>query len=502
MAAPMTPGEAFAAYCDAFARGDHLAMAELFTEDGVFEAPAQDHPVRGQSSLRTHLRIISHAARDIHTEIRVAIEAGERGHFEGVYAAEVIGSGGKIDGSPHRIDFRFVACVEMRDGRIARLSEIFDTRRLHPEERQRAWALNRRTPYWDGTIAARCKEWSVYNNMHFPMIYSRTPYEDYCALLEGVTLWDVGLERQTQLQGPDAHAFLDYLCCRDMSPMQPGDCRYGLVCDDHSQIMCDPVVLWPFADTIWMSHGSVDLTLWARGIALGSSWRVEVSEPDVAPLQIQGPLALRVMRKLCGADLEAMRNYSCISSEVAGQAAVISRTGWSGGFGYEVYPLSSARAMELWNAILDAGAEFGIKVTGPIVGRAIERGVTDMTYYNNSRMNPFEDLGAKFVDLDKKADFVGKAALQQIKAAGIRRRSVGLLFKEDVPRLEWNWKLTDARGNPGEVRWAIYSFALQQYIGIAVVDRAVDYGELLTVEHPRGRCQAEVTRVPFVDASS
>ncbi len=498
----MTPTQAFEAYCEAFARGDHVAMAALFTEDGVFEASSLDAPLRGRKRLESQLRVISNSSRDIETEIRVALENGERGHFEGVYRAEIVGTGGKLDGSSHRIDFRFVALVEMRDGGIARLREIFDTRPLHPEERQYVWAMNRRTPYWDGTVAARCKEWSVYNNMYFPMIYSRTPYEDYCALLEDVTLWDVGLERQTQLQGPDAHAFLDYLCCRDMSMMRVGDCRYGLICDDHGKMMGDPVVLWPFDDTIWISHGNTDITLWARGIAMHSDWDVKVSEPDVAPLQIQGPKALGVVKKLCNADLESMKNYTCIAADFAGQDAVISRTGWSGGFGFEVFPLSSGRALELWQAIIDAGEEFGIKVTGPILGRAIERGVTDSGYYNNSDMSPLEDLCAPLVDVDKPADFVGRAALQQMRRDGVTRRSVGLLFDAEVPRLEWFWQLTDPRGNPGEVRWAIYSFALERYIGIAVVDTAVADGELLDIEHSRGRCRAEVTAVPFVERSS
>ena len=231
----MTPTVAFNAYCEAFRKGDHLTMADLFTDDGIFEASSLDAPIRGKSQLCSELRIISNSSKNIHTEIRVAIENGDRGHFEGSYAAEIIGSGGKLDGSPHRIDFKFVAIVEMQDGKISRLSEIFDTRPLHPEERQRVWTLNRKSPYWNGTVAAKCKEWSVYNNMYFPMIYSRTPYEDYSALLEGVTLWDVGLERQTQLQGTDAFAFLDYLCCRDMSDMLVGDCRYSLVCDDHGR---------------------------------------------------------------------------------------------------------------------------------------------------------------------------------------------------------------------------------------------------------------------------
>ena len=498
----MTPGDAFQAYCDAFAAGDGAGMAGLFCDDGVFEASTLDAPIRGRAALETQLGIIANGSRDIGTEIRVSLQSGERGHFEGAYQAAVIGSGGKLDGSPHRVDFRFVAFVEMRDGKIARFTEVFDTRPLHPEERQYLWAMNRRTPYWEGTVAAQCKEWSVYNNMFFPMVYSRLPYEDYRALLDGVTLWDVGLERQTQLRGPDAHAFLDYLCCRDMSMMKPGDCRYALMCDDRGQAMGDPVVLWPFEDTIWISHGNTDITLWARGIAMNSDWDVEVCEPDVAPLQVQGPKALDVMRKLCPADLAAMKNYSCIQTEVAGQAAVVSRTGWSGGFGFEVFPLGSERAMELWNAILDAGAEFDLKVTGPVVGRAVERGVTDTGYYNNSNMNPLEDVSAALVDVDKPADYVGKAALQAIRRAGVKRRSVGLLFDSELPRLEWFWPTTDVRGGAGEVRWAVYSFALERYIGIALVDIAVQPGEQVDVVHPRGRCVAEVTAIPFVERSS
>ncbi len=359
--------------------------------------------------------------------------------------------------------------------------------------------INRRSPYWEGTVAAKCKEWSVYNTMHFPMIYSRTPYEDYCALLEGVTLWDVALERQTQLSGRDAHAFLDYLCARDMSDMTVGDCRYTLVCDEQGKLMCDPVVLYPWKDTIWLSHGNMDLTLWARGLVMGTDWQVDVCEPDVAPLQIQGPFALKTLSKICAADLAAMKNYTCIVTAVAGQQAVVSRTGWSGGYGFEVLPLSSTRALELWNAILAAGDEFGIKVTGPVIHRAIERGVTDINYYMNSDMNALEDLGAKLVDLDKRADFIGKEALRKIAAAGPERHSVGLLFEGDVPRMEWFWDLQSVNGGDGgEVRWAIHSFQLKLNIGIAVVDKNIKLGDRVAVLHPGGTAFAEVTTVPFV----
>ena len=491
--------EAFEHYCDAWARHDHIAMADLFTDDGVFDASSLDAPVKGRSALLRELRIVSSAMTDIKTETRIAIETQTGAVVEGTYHAKIIGTGGKVDGSPGRVDFRYVGVVEMRDGKIAVLREIFDTRGLHAEERQRVWAMNRRTPYWQGTVDAKCMEWSVYNNMYFPMIYSRTPYEDYAALVEGVTLWDVALERQTQICGPDALAFLDYLCCRDMSTMNTGDCRYTLLTDEKEEVLVDPVVLRPWDDVVWLSHGNTDITLWARGIAMNSSWEVEVSEPDVAPLQVQGPLALEVMEPLCEAPLEEMKKYKCVVTEVAGQPAVVSRTGWSGGFGYEIYPLSSDRAMALWNAILIAGKPFGLKVTGPVVHRALERGVTDSGYYNNSGMNALEEVACNFVHLDKKADFIGKTALRRIRAQGVKRHSVGLLIDAEAPRLEWFWKLMGENGAKGEVRWATHSFALDRSIGIAVVDKSIRAGDFVEIEHPYGVCKAEVTNLPFAE---
>ena len=109
----MTPTQAFEAYCSAFINGDHISMADLFTEDGVFEASSIEKPLNGKEELRSQLRIIAQSSKNISTDIRVAIESGSTGYFEGAYEAEIIGTGGKIDGSPHRIDFKFVAVVEM-----------------------------------------------------------------------------------------------------------------------------------------------------------------------------------------------------------------------------------------------------------------------------------------------------------------------------------------------------------------------------------------------------
>jgi glycine cleavage system aminomethyltransferase T len=231
--------------------------------------------------------------------------------------------------------------------------------------------------------------------------------------------------------------------------------------------------------------------------ALSSNWDVEVSEPDVAPLQVQGPLSLEVMKQLCGAPLAQMKNYKCVITEVAGQPAVVSRTRWSGGFGYEVFPLSSDRAMELWNAILRGGEPYALKVTGPIVHRAVERGVTDTGYYMNSGMNAHQEVACNFVDLDTHADFVGKEALKRIKACGVKRHSVGLFTEGELPRLKWFWDLKARNNSSGEARWAVHSFDLDRSIGIAIVDVAIKFGNVVEVTHPWKCAQAEVTALPF-----
>ncbi|MFT7531782.1 MAG: glycine cleavage system aminomethyltransferase T/ketosteroid isomerase-like protein [Gammaproteobacteria bacterium] len=490
--------EAFEEYCAAWANHDHIALADLFTDDGVFQASTLDAPIVGKENLRKQLRIISNSHTDIKTETRIAIETGAGAYFEGTYMAKITGTGDRIDGSATRADFRYVASIEMRDGKIQRLHEIYDSRPFYSDERQRMFPMNRLSPYWQGTSDAKCTEYSVYNNMYFPMIYSRAPYEDYAALIEGVTLWDVGLERQTQVKGKDALRFLDYLSCRDMSSMVVGDCRYTLLCDEKGIVLCDPVVLMPEVDTIWLSHGNTDVTLWARGIAMDSKWDVEVSEPDIAPLQVQGPESIHVMNSLCAESIDELKNYKCKITEVAGQKAVVSRTGWSGGFGYEIYPYGSGRAMELWNEVLNAGQPYGIKVTGPIVHRAVERGVTDTGYYTNSDMNALEEVSSHLVDVDKATDFIGKAALERIQKDGVRRHSVGLFIEGEVPRIEWNWKLNGQNNTVGEVRWAVHSFELNRSIGIAIVDVEIKIGDIVEIEYPLGTAKAEVTTIPFV----
>ena len=161
----------------------------------------------------------------------------------------------------------------------------------------------RRSPYFERTLAAGAIGFMVYNHTYMPIDYGRDPVVEYRAITQGVTLWDVGAERQAQLRGPDALSFADYLSPRDLLDLDVGRCRFTPVCDPQGEIMADCIVLRPFEDTVWYSHSDADISLWAYGLALARGARVEVEEADVAPLQLQGPLAAAVLEPLYDGDL-------------------------------------------------------------------------------------------------------------------------------------------------------------------------------------------------------
>ncbi len=493
----LTPRRALELYCDAFARRAPEEMADLFAEDAVFDLPLHDGRIHGREAILREVKTAIRGLSNISVALDTILESGQQVFAEGVFRAEHVGIPPHVDGTPHRLDFKFVVVVEVSGGRVARWSEYFDTKPLKPRERTRVYPITRRSPYWDGAVEAGVSEFIIYNHMFFPLAYHRSPAEEYAALTERVTLWDVGCERQTELKGPDALRFAQYLTTRDLSKVRPGDCRYTLACDPEGRIICDPVLLHPWADVVWLSHGDADLTLWARGIALHAGFDVEVSEPDVAPVQVQGPRSLEMLRGLVEAPLDALGFYKCIVTRAAGIPAVVSRTGWSGGPGYEIFPLESRRAMELWDSLVEAGRPHGLMVTGPVVERAVEKGVTDTAYYSGSGMNPYEAGHGRLVDLDK-GDFIGREALRRIACEGARRKTVGLFIEGELPRLEWYWPLRDQDGRPGEVRWAAHSFALDRSIGIALVDARVALGDRVQIRHPLGSPMATVTELPFV----
>ena len=366
-------------------------------------------------------------------------------------------------------------------------------------EREPLSYATRRSPYFERTLEAGAIGFMVYNHTYMPIDYGRDPVLEYEAMTRGVTLWDVGAERQAQLRGPGALSFADYLSPRDLLDLAVGRCRYTPVCDPRGQIMADCIVLRPFEDTVWYSHSDADISLWAYGLALARRAEVEVQEADVAPLQLQGPLASAVLAPLYDGDLAALKRFDCAAVNVGSVPCVVSNTGWSKEAGYEIYPLGSERCIELWDAIVAAGESHRLLVTGPNITRAVEQGITDTQYHVNSGMTALEAGLGPMLQLDG-APFMGREALVEERARGPRRRTIGLVASgAPFPWLEEFWPVLDRSGQRvGVARWAVFSYALSQNIAIALVDASVSDDDRLVIRAPDGDREALVRPIPFV----
>jgi glycine cleavage system aminomethyltransferase T len=355
----------------------------------------------------------------------------------------------------------------------------------------------RRSPYFPRTEALGAVEYMVYNHMYMPVHYGRDPRDEYEAMTRRVTLWDVGAERQTRVRGPDALRLADFLSTRELRTLETGQCRYTMICDDRGRIMTEPIVLCPFPDTVWISHGDVDLGPWAGAFALCGDFDVTVDEPDIAPVQIHGPGATQLISSVADGTSE-LEYYRCCVTDLCGVRAVVSRTGWSRDLAYEVYPLEGARSLAIWDGLVKAGAQYGLLVTGPNLSRAIEHAITDTHYYVSAEMNPYEAGAGHLVDLDRGA-FIGRDALAEVKRTGPRRETVGLLgpSEAECPVLRDFWPLRADGQTVGEVHWCAYSYALERPAAIALVARDRPPSQLV-IDTPTGPMPVQVGKLPFL----
>jgi glycine cleavage system aminomethyltransferase T len=360
----------------------------------------------------------------------------------------------------------------------------------------------RKSPYFEATRRYGCTAFDIYNHTYLPAHYD-DPVSEYWHLLNHVTIWDVGVERQVEISGPDAFAFTSMLTPRNLSDCAVGQCRYVVITDQDGGIVNDPVLLRLEPNRFWLSAADSDLLLWAKGVAVNSAMDVNIGEPDVWPLQVQGPRSKDVIRKLFGDDVVSLRYYHCAEAEVDGIPVVVSRTGWTGEVGYEIYLRDSSRGDELWEKVMAAGEPHDIRPIAPCEARRIEAGIfnyrSDMTLENN----PFEVTGLeRLVHLDKEGGFIGREALARISAEGVRRKLVGVRIDGEQLQVELAepWPVLRADGVVGRVTDAIWSPRLKTNIGFAWVPIELSgAGTELRVESPGMTLTARVAPLPFLD---
>jgi glycine cleavage system aminomethyltransferase T len=363
----------------------------------------------------------------------------------------------------------------------------------------------RKSPYFDSTRRAGCRSWGLYNHMLLPTLYE-DPITEYWALLNGVTMWDVAVERCVEISGPDAFEFTNLLTCRDLTTCAVGQCKYGLLTEATGGIVNDPVLLRLAEDRFWLALADSDALLFAKGVAGLAGMDVDVGEADVSPMQIQGPKSKDVVRALFGDEIADLRYYWCAEVEVNGIPVVVSRTGWTGEVGYEVYLRDSSRGDELWRLVEEAGGPFDIRAIAPSEARRIEAGIFNYGSDMRTEDTPFHVTGLeRLVELDQSADFIGKDALRRIAEEGVDRKLVGIDIEgppmSDEGALSDFWSVVEPGGQRiGRVTAGAWSPRLERNICYAWVPVThMTVGAPLTLDTHDGMRDATVAALPFVD---
>ncbi|MCZ6755253.1 MAG: glycine cleavage system protein T [Gemmatimonadetes bacterium] len=358
----------------------------------------------------------------------------------------------------------------------------------------------RRSPFFEATLRDGCRAYTVYNHMFLPTRYEELERE-HDALLNGVTVWDVSVERQLEIKGPDGFAFANLLTPRDLSQCAVGQGKYVVMTADDGGIINDPVLLRLGDNHFWLAAADSDILLWAKGVAYNSGMDVELGEPDVSPMQIQGPKSKPVVQALFGDRVLELGYYYFLETELDGIPVIVTRTGWSGEVGYEVYLRDGSRGLDLWDRVMAAGKPYGIVATGPSDIRRIEAGILNYGIDMTLDTNPYEVGLGWLVDLDQEADFVGKQALATIKRDGVSRKLVGVEISGAQLDLNMTrWPISQNGTGGGWVTSAVFSPRLGKNIGYAMVPIALaEHGTMLSVETADGTRTATVVPKPFID---
>ena len=359
----------------------------------------------------------------------------------------------------------------------------------------------RKSPYFDSTVKWGATGFSVYNHMYIPRDFG-SPEQNFWNLIEKSILCDVAVERQVEITGPDAFKFTQLLTPRNLSNVAIGQCKYVLITNNDGGILNDPVLLRLAENHFWLSLADSDVLLWAQGVAVNSGMNVNITEPDVSPLQLQGPTSKDIMIKLFGESIKDLKYYWFKECDLEGIPLIVSRTGWSSEFGYELFLRDGSKGNDLYEKMMSAGKEYGLQPGHTSSIRRIEGGMLSYHADADINTNPFELGLDRLVSLDSDIEFIGKAALKKIKADGIKRKQVGLEINCEPlsgPNTTF-WSIKKDNNKIGKVTSAVYSPRLKKNIALAMINiENSEIGTSLEVNTNKGNFEAIIVEKPFFD---
>ena len=359
----------------------------------------------------------------------------------------------------------------------------------------------RKSPFFDATVRWGATGFSVYNHMYIPRDFG-DPEKNFWNLVNDAILCDVAVERQVEITGPDAFQFIQLLTPRDLSKLSIGQCKYVLITNEQGGILNDPVLLRLGQNHFWLSLSDSDILLWAQGVAVNSGLNVSIDEPDVSPLQLQGPKSREIMAKLFGENIRNLKYYWLKELELDGIPLVVSRTGWSTELGYELFLCEGSQGDRLWEMIMTAGNEYGLQPGHTSSIRRIEGGMLSYHADADIHTNPFEVGLERLVSLDSEINFIGKKALTEIYKNGVKRQQIGMEIEGDSlkgPNTVF-WQVFCNNKIVGKVTSAVFSPRLNRNIALAMVDKNFSkLGLNLLVKINGQMRKAKIVEKPFFD---
>ncbi len=356
----------------------------------------------------------------------------------------------------------------------------------------------RPSPYYEATLAEGVTSFTPYNQVLIPMGYG-DPDAEYDRLMNGVSMWDVGGQRQVQIKGRDAASLTQILSPRDLSKQVVGQGKYVPMCNHAGTLINDPVVNKLDDDLFWLSIADSDMRLWARSIAAERGLEVEITQPDVSPMAVQGPMAPDVVASIFGNWVRDLQYFWFDEAVICGIQVKIARSGFSKQGGFEIYLMDGSRGTELWNIVREAGRPFDIGPGYPNPCERIESGLLSCGGDTDDTTNPFEVRLGKFVDLEVGDDVIGIRSLRKIKEEGFRRHQLGVVLKGEMPSTNHSrWYDIRVGGKKvGDMTNGTWSRKFRRNIGFALVSCAHGSGEPVKVQKDGWEIEGFLCELPF-----
>ena len=357
----------------------------------------------------------------------------------------------------------------------------------------------RSTPYTSRIEKQGVTAYTSYNHMLLPAAFGSLE-DAYHHLKENVQVWDVAGERQVEILGKDSGKLVQLMTCRDLSKSKIGRCYYCPIIDDQAGLINDPVILKLSEERWWISIADSDVILFAKGLAIGNKFDVEIFEPNVDILAVQGPKSFKLMEKIFGKKITEMKFFGFDYFEFSGAKHLIARSGWSKQGGYEIYVEHTKSGLALYDQLFEVGKEFNVKPGCPNLIERIESALLSYGNDMDNNDNPLECGLDKYVNLDTEVDFLGKEKLKEVKQKGINKKLMGVIIDTKEISVSKSIDLIDDKGSKiGELRSGVYSPNFKKVIGIAMIDKPYyEVSQAFKISINDSTFEGKVCDLPFI----